>query len=126
MPHHRTISHCSAVPLGCILEASRGSGRACRPVGGIRRRRDAEERPPQPVEPGPLPPGYLMDQHRSSGDYHSKIRAPGPRSVTALHSFPVVCGPLAGGRAAFIAYGQSGSGKSSTLLFHEAAEGARA
>ena len=33
---------------------------------------------------------------------------------------------LAGGRASFIAYGQAGSGKSSTLLFHETAEGARA
>ena len=31
-------------------------------------REDTERRGWRPVEPDPLPPGYLVDQHRSSGD----------------------------------------------------------
>ena len=73
LTHHCSIPCSSVVPLGSIVEASREDGRACWLIGPSSRCQDTPRRPLQPVGPEPLLSGYLMDQHRSSGDYHSTI-----------------------------------------------------
>ena len=60
------------------------------------------------------------------GEVDWAAEAPSPERLYRTVAHSGVEEVLAGGRASFIACGQAGSGKSSTLFFHEMAEGARA
>ena len=60
------------------------------------------------------------------GEVDWAAEAPSPERLYRAVAHDRVEDVLAGGRASFIACGQAGSGKSSTVFFHEVPDGARA